>query len=331
MTDRKPIALRAALAATAVSLAGAAALAATRLPPAAPEPLTAGADVRSKLIDAARQRIARLLDNIEALEACALRADVTAVFHEAFGKENGVAIDTPIHGSFEFIAAGDAWRKRSFMDPALYRGMNTAIAYNGEFYEYGMLDKGVMTISRTGDQKAPGMTLPNPLIELGAFLAPASDDSDDVTLAQLRDACAAFDASTATWRVEADAASPHAVMELPGGTYLGSPYTFRAHVPADESAPLVIERVLPNGVVFLRTTFSKWSAFAPPRGDAQLWPATVVFEGFDPQTCKLAATMRMTITSFALLDPQDIDKDSLLLDWDAAERVWFDEPGVFIK
>lgn len=295
------------------------------------EPLTSAQ--HAELLSQAKIRLQTLVDQLGAVEACSLRADVEVVVYQSppgVLEADAPAIGVPIRGVYEFDASGDAWRKRSYLDPTLYPGMDTAIAYNGEYYQYGLEGGNVLSVALGDDNRSIGMSLPNPLTALGQFLLPLTDDND-ITLSRLRGACVADACSRADWKIESGQDGEIAVGEFPGFVEAGMPYSMRVLIDGAERGPIVMEAVTGDGVLLYRTTIDVWTSVTCWNGQTQDWPMYVLFEVPDPATGANAAEMEMVLSDISFPQRAASERTMFWLDWDSAEHVWLDDAEAFIK
>lgn len=234
-------------------------------------------------------------------------------------------VGAPIRGSFEYFADGVSWKKRAEMDADLWPAMNTDIGYSGQMYWYYTPSTGVATVSIAGDEKQPGMTLPNPIFALGQFLIPETNHSNDVWLADLRESASQPLAPIGEWRV---GKSGEIEATFPGAELDGAPYSFVVHCRVDGAAISRIDRISNTGELLTRTTFDQWQTVGDGGGGGYTLPALVEFVGY--QDGAPAATMTFAISELAANAPR-LEDVSFAPPVARADRVWLDEASAFIK
>jgi len=264
-----------------------------------------------------------LADQLINTDRYSLRADVEVVLHEKIDPR--IVIDEPIHGIYEFNCDGDKWRKRSYLDPQRYPGMNTDIAYNGEVYQYCTPEDGRVALSfGGGDERAIGVSLPNPIAALSQFMTDTevladTDQPPRVQKSRVLDA----DLDTLVWRSDARSSTlrgafPAAAVGTDGLNEL---------VLADSArSPVRIERM--NGSRLMqRTIFSDWNDYVDQDGKVSTWPTTIMFESYHPGSGDLVGSIEMTIIEFSVTE----STKPFLINLDEMESVWVDQTERFVK
>ena len=213
------------------------------------------------------------------------------------------------------------------MDPALYPGMNTEIAFNGEVYQYFTPDDGRLAMAFTGGDRRPlGMTLPNPLAGAAQFMVPFNATPNDIPFPVIRNAASGFDPHVASWMQSADGESVVGV--FPGGSLdlLELEHHFSY---SGEGEPVVIEtRVAANDAVLTRITIDEFQAVAAA-GVTHILPHVVTFDGIDPSTGQPGARLEMRIQQI-VVDGFAVDGDAFDIDLDQVSSICVDETREFL-
>lgn len=288
--------------------------------------------VSASMPSAGAERAAERLDAIAAqfanFQAISFETDVTA--HFVNPSHPDISTDTLIEGSFSYIASGDMWRKRSYLDPEHYPQMNTVKAYDGTFYQNHLLgEEDVLGLAVGNDARTSGMTLYNPLFLYAQFLIPLDESLNDVLPRHVRTAAGAWDGSDLLWEPTLSSYGKAYETVLPGATYNDQPYNVHVILPTDETAPIIMDATLDDGTLLLRTTFSQFTQ-KDMFGQTQSWPKRVVAEMY----------MGLPTTQITLVnDLYDIktgeaapsDQASYMLDWDNATHVWQDDDRLWLR
>jgi len=224
-----------------------------------------------------------------------------------------VPANDPIEGDFWYVVDGDQWRMESFMDPARYPGMDTALLFDGAQFAYLARDTGVMGIEQGAPPASLGMTLQNPLFEPLQFLFPI-DDANELGQIQLTDAwekAATTDLSNVQWDpVFVEGRHMHAAT-FPGAVYNGVPYQHHVYAPTDDHPrPTFIDRVDENANVVTRTKLLHYESVVSENGQLiTWWPRRISWDVFDSQG-QLVVQMSMIIEEVSVNDPQSIPADA---------------------
>jgi len=276
----------------------------------------------------AAERLDAIAGQFANLQAIAFETDIT--LHLVESLQPGISADTLIEGSFSYMASGDMWRKRSYLDPEHYPGMNNEKAFDGDFYQNHLLgEENVLGVSVGQDDKPAGMTLYNPLFLYAQFLVPLKKGPEDVLPRHVRNAADAWDGSDLLWE---STLSPHGNSHetiVPGATHNGLPYNVRVIMPEDETAPIVMETALEDGTLLTSTTFSRFVQ-TEMFGQAQSWPSRVVVEmsmgSPEPQ-----GTLVMELRDIRTGEQAPREKASYMLDWETATNIWNDDDRTLIR
>jgi len=269
---------------------------------------------------------ARLMSQFADLDAISFGARVTVTLHAEI-PGSGIAVGEPIEGFFEYVANDNRWRRSSVLDPTAYPGMNTTVAYDGSAYSYAMRDMGVISVSFTGPSRSTGMSLPNPIVELGRFCAPTDDENADILLASVR-AGARAGVAPIDMAVRADGSS---VVRCAGGSVHGVATTLVMRYGSDGLLNTVERRVTQNNTLL---GVIKCGSYINRAGDngriIEHWPTAVTFIGMDPTTGKPGATIEMHL-EWLSVGRDAIGSASFSPAWSESARIWLDELGIFIR
>ncbi len=264
-----------------------------------------------------------LADQFARLGSVSFTAHVTATMNTPI-PGSGIAVGEPIVGAFEYRATGDRWARVSLLDEEKYPGMNTVVAFDGSFYSYVMNDAGVVSVSVGGPERATGMSLPNPILELGRFCAPTTDENTDLLLSRVRAAAVA-------------APTPIEITESAGATFVTTAGGITAGVETvlvheyDAAGLLrrVEQRLAETGATLMAIQCADHMTFLDDAGRESVWPTLVTFIGYDPATGQDAGTIEMEIVGLSLR-AADAEAGTFSPDWDAA-NVWMADLGMFIR
>jgi len=270
--------------------------------------------------------ITDLVSALSDLDACEIEAGVTVEFFSDPGV--GVPVGVPVAGEFHYLASGAAWRKRSFLDPALVSGMDTDIIYDGATYAYATPGSDVLAIAfEGGDDRAAGMALPNPLYGIAMFLTDIQADvtGQDVTLTDLRSDALSHDPSTVSWKV--DTSPDRVVGSYPAG-HLDILAVENRVVFLGQDEPLVIERRLaPNNALLMRVKLDNWRPISIG-GTVYSLPRSVVFEGMDHQG-NVGVSIDMSISDFTS-DGLVVEDGAFDIPVDESSTVWVEDTQDFL-
>jgi len=260
------------------------------------------------------------------LQQISFKSDVQATFH---APDEGIPAGTVINGSFDYQADGIMWRKASYLDPELYPGMNTEIAYDGTWYQYHMPDSDLVAVSLGTDERMMGMTLLNPIFLLAQFLVPIDDGGSDVLLDHVRTAAEEWADPLIEWSEAGSPEAPAMRGVLPGDVAKGQPYDIHVVLPTDDpTAPIVMEMVAEDGAVLMRSVFSEF-VFLENAGVQERWPTRAVFEVLGEAGAPMLE-MSMDLRDLRVGGPP-VDDAGYSLDVDDISTVWFDEGQTFLK
>lgn len=237
---------------------------------------------------------------------------------------SGVAVGEPIAGAFEFRATGDRWARVSLLDEEKYPGMDTVVAFDGSFYSYVMNNANVVSVSVGGPERATGMSLPNPILELGRFCAPAADENTDLLLSRVRAA-----AATAPTPIEVTESAGATFVTTAGGAVAGVETVLVHEYDAAGLLRRVEQRVAGAGTRLMAIECADHMTFMDDAGAESVWPTRVTFVGYDPATGQPAGTIEMEIVGLSLF-AADAETGTFSPDWDAA-NVWMADLGMFIR
>lgn len=274
--------------------------------------------------------LANLVRQVKTIESIHIRASVDMRIFDSDGKDigpsgNGVVVE----GTYELWMSGEKYRVDSFMDPAMYPGMSTILAYDGDQFQMLMGDSGILTVS-SQDTDVAAMTLPNPIVEMLPFLSPL-DDQSAVRRVRLKDL------SSETRSVDSIARAGWEPIEqgymaverlertvLPGGVYRGIAYDHYVYAtPGKRDRPIRIDRVMPDGKIWTSTEFSHYFEIVTDKGLVTYWPRHIEFKGYN-SVGELGGQMSYAIIDLELNQPIDkmvytLDRKNLLV-WDEDEE-----------
>lgn len=274
------------------------------------------------------------VNQVRAIESIHLRASVDIRIFDSDGKDIGPAGNgAVVEGTYALWMSGDKYRIDSFMDPALYPGMITTLAYDGARFQMLLGDSGILTAS-SQDTDAAAMTLPNPVVEMLPFMAPLDDDTADrrVRLKDLSDRIPRVDLiADVEWEPIKRGFMAVEQLEraiLPGGVYKEIAYDHHVYAtPGRRDRPIRIDRVMQHGQVWTSTEFSHYFKIVTNEGVVTHWPRHLAFKGYNSEG-ELGGQMTYTITSLELNEP--IDSGVFTLDRNHL-RVWDEDIQQFVE
>lgn len=279
-----------------------------------------------------QQSLADFVLQFQTLDSVHIHASVDLRILDNNGVDLGPAGEGEvIEGAFSYWASGEKYRIDSHMDPDLYPGMMTSIAFDGENFQMLLGDSQILAVSSQDTDRA-AMMLPNPIAEMLQFLYPLTDENltkrvrlKDI---QTNDTLIAQTANVA-WMPHEQGVLAVEHLEraiFPGGTYAGIEYEHHVYVqPGKRHRPIRIERVAHDGMVLTRTHLSHYDAVQFGEGVAH-WPRHIVLEGYNPNA-ERAGYATFIILNLKLNEP--IDDSIFTLDREG-KKVWDEDALQYI-
>jgi len=265
-----------------------------------------------------------LLAQFAALHSLSLQADVTLTLHQEI-PDSGIPVGVPITGVFEYSANGDRWRRRSSLDETLFPGMNTVAAYDGTAYSYEMLDQGVVSVSFSGANRTTGMTLPNPILELGRFCSPVVGESMELRLASVRSG-----ANNPTAPINVEQTNDGSTrVTCTGGDIGNLETTFTLTYDSNDLLRRIEQTLINSDIPLAVIVCDNYQPCATESGFVMLWPRSVTFLGTDPATGQPGATIEMSLNQISI-EENTADESIYSPNWNGFSHVWLDDPEVFI-
>ncbi len=265
----------------------------------------------------------RLAEQIANLQSISFSARVTATVNTPI-PGSGITVGEPIEGAFEYRAIGDRWARVSILDEEKYPGMNTVVAFDGSFYSYTSNNAGVVSVSVGSPERTIGMSLPNPILELGRFTAPHNDENIDLLLTRIRAA-----ATTPPAPISVTESAGSTFVTTSGGLTAGVETVLMHEYDAAGLLRRVEQRIAGSDTKLMAIECADHATFLDDAGHASVWPRVVTFVGYDPATGQPAGTIVMEIVDLSLR-AADAEAGAFSPNWDAA-RVWMDDLGNFIR
>jgi len=264
-----------------------------------------------------------LRDQLVNVDLYSLHADVTVLLHEQIDPR--VTVGESIMGSYEFHCDGDKWRKRSYLDSQHYPGMNTDIAYDGEVYQYCTPEDGRVALSFDGgDERAIGVSLPNPILALNQYMTAREVLEDlDQTPSVQRAVASGANLSDLQWKAGDEPSSVRGALPAKPG---GASVTNVLVLADDAQSPVRIERMVGSSLM-QRTVFSEWDDRVDQDGEVSTWPTSIRFESYHPGSGDLVGSIEMKITEFSVTE----NTRPFLINLDEMESVWVDQTERFVK
>ncbi|RMH25682.1 MAG: hypothetical protein D6693_08585 [Planctomycetota bacterium] len=275
--------------------------------------------------DETRRALNDLTGQFASLDAVSLGARVTVTVHEAIPGA-GVPVGEPIEGFFEYAADGARWRRSSVLDASKFPGMNTTVAYDGSAYSYTMRDQKITSVSFAGPRRATGMSLPNPILELGRFCAPGDDLNTDLLLASVRAGARAGVTPVEIRPRDGGGAT----VRCAGDRIDGAQTMFDLTFDAPGRVVRVERRDAATGAAMSVIECDSHVERRGADGRVAQWPTRFTFLGMDPATGQAGVTIEMELV-WLTTGTDAAGSVSFSPAWSEPGRIWIDELGLFIR
>jgi hypothetical protein len=237
-----------------------------------------------------------------------------------------------ITGTYSFSAKDQMWRSRSFLDHPEVKDLRTEVAYDGNMFQYHVLDDDVLGVSFGSDDRAAGMILPNPLFAAVQFLIPVSDTNASETerLSDIQDAAATANYANLSWTLDPQSRQSLEYTDLPGATHEDHAYFHRVFVLAGQrDKPVRIDRISTTGAVLTRTLLSKYADF----GNGLEFPTSYAMILYDPASGAESGRIEMSLDAYGANTAvtEALDSIDFQIPWSLAGRVWLIDNEVFVN
>jgi hypothetical protein len=279
----------------------------------------------------ARAERDEMLQNFTEIERMVLHAGMEMVAHPPFvpGGCDGCDIATSqiINADVEFYASGDQWRLNSYADPALYPGMDTQIAWDGNKFQYFIPPAGLLSISTGELPQSNGVALPILLFSTLEHFIPPDDANPTFVprLADVRQIASEKSHEEVQWTAVQVDGRAYERATYPGGVFQGTAYDHVVYVrPLLPSYPARIDRVNQEGQVLERMTFTGYDRFLTGDGSLMYWPTVIKAELLKPDDGTVLAEMKFIIRVLKVNDSASLPAGIFNIDWAAAESVFLD-------
>ncbi len=257
-------------------------------------------------------------------DAIAFDAEVTVTFHESIAGSS-IAIGIPISGELRYRAVGEKWVRISTLDSELFPGMNTRTSFDGTCYAYEMVDEGVRSVSFKGDERSTGMMLPNPVLEIGRFIAPTEDLNSELLFRKIREEAQNF---VPAEKIASTDQSTFAI-EYQAEEVFGAPSRLRYLF--NENGKLVeIERVLSDGRLAATLKCDEYRNFTTDSGAVMAWPTRFQIIEFNTRASRIAASMEIQLFRLTV-SRSEIENEDFHPTWNGGSQTWLDDFGVFLR
>ena len=274
-----------------------------------------------------------ILSQYDAITTLSLDLAVTIHMYEEEDVCEQVVSSVEIAGIMKYFADGPKVRLDSQVDQELYPGLDTAVAFDGQQFQYLVRDRSILSVeTATGVPTDEAMmTLPNPFFEIIQHFSPvtSANPGAPVQWGAIKAIAASATMQNATWSpITVDGRELERAI-LPGGTNEGDSYVHHVYVrPSQRGRPNQIDRVSDEGTLLTRSTFDNYATVAVGQSQ-QFWPHSMRFELRHAATGAVTAEMSMVIKEIHLNDVTQLPGGVFSIDWSEADTVIVD--GVVVQ